>query len=311
MENNFKTKGILIMIFKWKWHLLILTIIGCTLGIIFSSPYFIKPMYKSTAVIYPVNLKQISKESESEQLLEIIQSTDIKFQVIDALNLYKHYKVDKENDPQHITNVLTNFNKNVSFKKTPNEAIQITVLDEVPQMASDIIDSILYSCNRLTLKIHTDQSKEFVEIYQNVKNRKMAEIDSLKDCLTKYRTEYGLLDMNEQVKKCTEAINEGKNVNEAKTILDNWKKYGADYITTDSLYVMALGYLNFTSTIYENNRREAEKYQTYYKLVTKQFPADKKATPVRWIIVLLSTIGAFFAGIIFIATIEGIKTQKN
>jgi len=63
--------------------------------------------------------------------------------------------------------------------------------------------------------------------------------------------------------------------------------------------------------IYENAERDSKKIQTYAHVVSKPFPADKKTYPVRWLIVLISVLGAFFAGVIIISVIEGSKINKS
>ena len=46
---------------------------------------------------------------------------------------------------------------------------------------------------------------------------------------------------------------------------------------------------------------------TYSNIVTEPFPADKKAFPVRWVVVALSGLGAFLLSIVIIFIIENRK----
>ena len=94
MESYFKTKSIFKIISKWKWHILIITVVATILSIVFSAPYFIHPKYKSSATLYPANIVCYSDESESEQMLEIMTSDDIKFSIIEQYDLYDHYYLD-------------------------------------------------------------------------------------------------------------------------------------------------------------------------------------------------------------------------
>ncbi|MDR2011287.1 MAG: hypothetical protein LBQ22_12485 [Bacteroidales bacterium] len=311
MENNFKTTDLLTMVLKWKWHLLALALIAGMLGAVFSSPFFIKPKYKSYSILYPANIKAISDESESEQMLEIIQSSDIKFKVIEELDLYSHYKIDEEKDKEAVFNILSEFDKNVSVQKTSNEGIKITALDENPQMAVDIINSMIKYYDELVLKLNVTKSEEILEIYKKEKDLKIEEIDSLSNSITDLRMKYGLLDLTSQVKTYTEAINNGKNINEAKTVLGNWKEYGTELAKTDSLFSYALRNYYTINTIYENTVRDVNKFQTYCHVISKPFPADKKSYPVRWIIVLFSALGTLLFGLITVAIIEGSKNSKN
>jgi len=309
MESYFKTKSIFKLIFKWKWHLLILIIIAGALGALFSSTWFIEPKYKSTAVVYPANITPSSEESESEQMLELLQSDDIKFEVIEAFDLYEHYDVSKDDD-NHIWKILKYYNGNITVTKTPNEAIIISAVDKDPQIASDIVDSIITYYDKKVLRLNTLKSEEIVKIYKAEYLKKLDEIDSLGNILKTYRTKYGMLDMSAQVEKYTEAIYMGKSLNEARQVLGNWQEFGADYNKNDSLFYYALADMHVSKVIYEEALRDAHKVQTYAHIVSKPYPADKKSYPVRWLIVLFSVVGAFFAGTIIISLIEGYKSHK-
>ena len=79
MNNFFDNQRILDLIWKRKLHFIVVGIIAIVLSAIFSGPTFIKPKFKSTARIYPTNnIAIFSEESETEQLLEIINSNDLK-----------------------------------------------------------------------------------------------------------------------------------------------------------------------------------------------------------------------------------------
>lgn len=309
MESYFKTKSIFGLILKWKWHLIILILAAAGLAALFSSPMFIKPKYQSSATLFPANIAPVSDESESEQMLEYLESNDIKFRVIDAFNLWEHYNVPKDNSNSK-WKILKIYNSNINIRKTPNEAIIITATDTDPQIASDIVDSIIKYYNDLVLQVNIEKSKEIVSIYKREYEKKQREVDSLGELLKKFRTEYGLLDMTAQVEKYTEAVYLGRSLDEAREVLGNWKNFGAEYQKTDSLFYYAIKDLYKNKNIYESSLRDASKFQTYAHVVSKPYPADRKSYPIRWLIVLMSMLGAFVAGVIVIAIIEAYKKSE-
>jgi len=89
MKDYTNNVSILNGIWKWKYHILIITAIGLILSAIFSGSYFITPKYKSYAVVYPANISPYSDESATEQMLQILQSKDIKDSVIKEFDLSK------------------------------------------------------------------------------------------------------------------------------------------------------------------------------------------------------------------------------
>lgn len=309
MESYFKTKSIFSLLAKWKWHLLIFMAVAGLLGALFSSSWFIKPKFESSAVVYPANITPLSEESESEQMLELLQSDEIKFKVIEAFDLYNHYGVDK-NSSTHINKIIKYFISNVTIQKTPNEAIVITVTDTDPQIASDMVDSIIAFYDLKVLKLNTEKSKEIVAIYKREYDKKIKEVDSLGNVLKVLRTKYNMLDLTAQVEKYTEAIANGRSLDEARNVLGNWEEYGSEFSKNDSLFYFAMTDLHKVKSIYEGSLRDSEKIQTYAHVVSKPYPADKKSFPVRWIIILFSVLGALLTGTIIVSLIEGSTKDK-
>ena len=308
MESYFKTKSIFGLISRWKWHLLIITIVSAVLGLVFSSPYFIHPKYKSSATLYPANIVCLSDESESEQMLEIMGSDDIKFQMIEKYGLYSHYGIDSTENTS-LAKMMSNYDNNVIIEKTPNDAIMITVCDEDPQMAADMVNSIIEYYDALVLKLNVVKSEEILEIYTNAAKEKEHIIDSLSDVIRKYGTEYGLIDGKSQTRAYSEAAAQGRSGTDS--ILKNWQIYGVEYSKTDTLLTNTIQRYNKDLKTCEDARRDINKTQTFSHVISKPYVADKKFYPVRWIITLLAGLGGCLIGIIAIAIIEGCRKPKE
>lgn len=309
MESYFKTTSIFNLIAKWKWHILIITIVGGVLGAVFSGPTFIHPKFKSQATLYPANVICFSDESESEQMLEILQSSDIKFGVIEKFDLYNHYRIDP-NDKSATAKLLKIYDKNIFVEKTQNDAINVTAVDEDPQIAADIANEIISEFNDKMLSLNKEKSLEQYNIYSNELINEQKEIDSLIKVLSNYGNEMGMINFDAQIKKYTEAIALGKNLDEARKVLGNWKSFGAEYLKTDSLLFVTLKWYAKDKRVAQESLRDANKQQTFAHIVSKPFPSDKKFYPVRWLIVLFSMLGACLIGTITIAIVEGCKKSK-
>jgi len=309
MESYFKTKSIFSMISKWKWHILIITVVAAILGIVFSHPFFIHPKYKSTAVLYPANIICHSDESESEQMLEIMGSDDIMFQIIEKYDLFSHYGLDSSVEGS-LAKMLKYYEDNVIIEKTPNDAIQVTVCDEDPQIAADMVNSIIEYYDILVQHMNASKSEELLKIYTNAALEKKHTIDSLSEVMKKYGTEYGMIDEKSQTRAYSEVTAQGRG-GEAATILKNWQEYGAEFKTTDSLLTSTIQRYNKDLKVCEDARRDMAKVQTFSHVVSKPFVADKKFYPVRWLIALLSALGGFLIGVIGIAIVEGCRKPKE
>jgi capsular polysaccharide biosynthesis protein len=314
MENFFDNRRILQSIWKWRIHLLIVVILAVVVSSVISSSYFIKPKYKSTARLYPVNLAEYSEESESEQLLEFIRTNDLKFRVIDAFNLPEVYKINRQ-DPLYVTYILDKYNKNVSFKKTEFETIEIKVLDENPQRACEMVDSIIHFFNEKIQQLHGEKYLEVYDIAIRDIQNKSKDIDSISTMLHSYTNQFGLLDYSLQVKAASEglmdaAANNG-NTKPSKEMLQNLTEKGIEFNRLQMRLTRNQMVMDSLLMIRDFALSHATKKITYAIVAEKPFPADKKSFPVRWLIVLLSTVSALAFSIVSIVLIDYIRASKQ
>jgi capsular polysaccharide biosynthesis protein len=308
MSQFLNTADIIRSIAKWKKHLIIIGVISLVASVIFSGPFFIKPRFKSYAVVYPSNLISYSNESPTEQMLQLFQSSEIRRRIIEVFQLKKHYQIDTVNNAHQLTDVIKAYEENVSIKQTEYESVQITALDEDPKTASDMVDSIITYFNKTTRDLQREKSQEVVVIYQNLFQDKKRELDSLDALLKEYRTKYGLLDYQEQTKELSRAYYNGKN-NSAKELLDALAAHGGEFSAmSDKMDNGLLAYAKLQFE-YENALKDVSKVLTYSNTVTKPIPADKKSTPIRWLIVMVSVVSSLFVGFLVLLFMDSARSS--
>ncbi len=311
MNNFFDNQRILNLIWKRKFHFIAIGVVAIVLSAVFSGPAFITPKYKSTARIYPTNLGVLSEESESEQMLEIINSNDIKLKMFEAFDLDEEYKIKKD-DPYYLTYMFDIYNSNVNTSKTEYETVEIKVLDRNPQRASNMCDSIIHFYNSKVREMHRAKDYEMVELTRKVLNKKNQEFDSLKVDLNNMRKEYGILDFNAQVPEVTRgymnALAAGRgstsDAQKIKDLYNNLSEKGTDAIWLQSQLRYLISSIDSLSTLYEIYLNEYEKDITYAHVVEYPQPADKKSYPVRWLIVAFSTVSAVFLALLVFLVLD-------
>src|SRR6187549_2700669 len=87
---------ILQLLSRWKKQLILVAIGSLVVSFIFTLPVFMTPMFKATAVVYPVNIEPYSNESPTEQLVQLFNADDVRDSLIKSFNLYKHYDIDSK-----------------------------------------------------------------------------------------------------------------------------------------------------------------------------------------------------------------------
>lgn len=295
MDNTFfNSIDLLRLLEKWKKHLIIVGLISLGGSILFSSPIFIKPRFKSFALVYPSNLIAYSTESATEQMLQLAQSYDIRDKIIKTFNLFEHYDIDTLKNKTYQSLIYKMYDENILIKKTEFESMEITVYDTDPMIASEITDSIIHYFDVKARELQREKSYEVLVITTDQLLNKRKEMDSMETLMHEYSMKYGLLDYKSQSKEVTRAYMRGLSVgntrviNESKQIMEGLKDKGTEFNSLNEHLWRIRGTYNDLKLANDVAYRDVYKKLTYANVVTKPFPSDKKAYPVRWLIVLIS-----------------------
>ncbi len=315
MTNFFDNQNLLETLWKWKKHLIVVGALAVVCSAIFSSATFIKPKFKSTARIYPSNnIYVFSDESQSEQLLEIANSQDIKLRVIDAFNLSDAYQINRQ-DPLYLTYMLAEFNENVSFKKTEYETVEIQVLDTDPRRACAMCDSIVSFLDEKIRSMHRIKYLEVVKIAKFDLGKIDGEIDSINSVMSEMRKSYQIFDYDSQAEEITKGmvkvlVEQKKNTSGGKE-LDQWMKNlaekGGEFQILDNQLKNLYFERDSVKQTYDWSVSNSNKKIVYAQPVQKPIVSDKKAYPVRWLIVAVSTFASLFAAMLVILLLENKK----
>lgn len=311
MESQFYHINLLQLLLKWKVHLAVIVLIASVLAAIFSGPVFITPKYKSEGIIYPSNISSYSDENETEQMLQILQSKDIADSIIDKFNLSEHYEISPEY--KHYYSVMMwEYWQNVTISKTPNEAVSIEVLDKNPQVASDMVDAMIHYYNMKVRSLHEEKFGEVVRMYERAMTKKKSYLDSLNARLTYLGTEYGLMDyeaQSEQVTKGYLKTIDGSgashvNTAEVNKMKENIETKGAEMLILQNLLRNETAKYTELKADYEMAYMDYDRQYTYSNILSQPYPADKKAYPIRWLIVVIAALASFFISFVVILILE-------
>jgi hypothetical protein len=305
-----EASGILRIAVNWWKPLLIIAAASAILAVIFSSPAFIKPLFKSTAILYPSNLAPYATENATEQMIQIFESEDILDHLIRDFHLFKHYDIDSAEEKYPINLIKYMMKERIKISKTEFESAELIVFDTDPVVASQICDSMISYMNAKVREMQREKYAEVVLIHKNQMDKLAHQVDSMENIQKTLRTDYGILEYEEQIKPFSKvyysALASGKS--SAGSIIENIKnnlaEKGGEYITLrENLYRIRSAY-NDLKVLYDNAVRDLNKVLTYTNVVTKPFPAEKKSYPVRSLIILGFTAAMVFVSFLIIIIIE-------
>jgi hypothetical protein len=262
--------------------------------------------------MYPSNVSPYSTESETEQMIQILQSKDIRDSLIKKFDLAKHYGIDPKYE-YYLSTMLWEWNQKVKINKTPYEAVTIEVYDRDPNTASAMVDAMIDFYNLKVRSLHKEKFGEVIINFREVWEMKLKDLDSLKQRAEDLGTQYGILDFPNQTKEVMRAyLGSGSQYNkkEAERLKKNLEEKGGEMMVLGELMKSEAGTYSQYKLDYDRAVQNYKRNYTYVNLLNKPFPADKKAYPIRWIIMIVSTISALLIAILVIGIIDHRKIKS-
>lgn len=310
MKNEFTFTGLVNVVRRNFKTLAILTVIAAVVGAVFSGPAFIKPKFKSEAVVYPVNIFPYSVESETEQMMQVFQASEIRDSIIEKFDLYSHWEIDR-NDKKARYKILKEWDDNVSVRRTNYESGVITVMDYSPDTAKMIVDEIIKQFNLTAAYLAHNKSMEYYKMAVSALKQRKQTIDSVAVILDSLRKQKNILDYEVQTQEVTKgyyrmlsAGYSGKKLDEAKDLLDNLKAYGGQFYELSSAMEVYLEDYGDWMVKRDNFYTDATKKLTYLNIVEFPEVPVKKSYPVRWVIVLSVIMATLLMAIVLLSIFQ-------
>ena len=329
--ENFNITSILIFLFK-KWKpIVIITFLAAVVSIIVS--LIIEEEFKSSVVIYPASTSSVSKalltdmsrapkdilkfgeEEETEQLMQILHSDEIKAKIISKYQLMQHYKIDPTGKYSK-TQLLKEYDDKISFRKTQYQAIEITVFDTDNQIAANIANDITAILDTVYNKVQKERAFMALEIIENQYQSEKTYIGQLEDSLSKLRA-LGVFDYENQARIYTESHTkalESGNSHKAKLLqdkLDILAKYGSTYNSLSQLLKKEIEQLSLLKSKYEEAKVDAYQNLPHKYIVNPAQISEKKSKPVRWLIVVFSTLSAFIFAVFLMLILDSLQSVRK
>lgn len=289
----------LFALLKAKYRILLgVGLFAVVLGTVLSHPLFMKPRYRSTATVYPVNLNSYSIETRTDQLLQLLHSNSIRDSLIQQFDLYAAYEVDTALKGGHFA-LYNEFLERVEITKTQYESVMIEVVDEDPVRARDMVNSMLDQVNKLARRLQREKSYEVLHIAERTLEHERYKLDSVERRLDTLRRTTGLLSYETQSKELTKGyvrmLSTGASQGQRDQVLSMIKELegrGGEFRLLTEMSNIFRGNYDRALTAYEAVVNDVTKELTYTNVIVYPEVSDRKVYPVRWLIVLLTTASA-------------------
>lgn len=335
-SKDFSSTNFLLFLYHWRKPILIISAIAFVGAIIFSSPMFITPKFKSTVILFPTSTGSISKsllsenqtaeqdvmqigeEEQAEQMLQILNSSRIRDKIISNYDLMNHYEIDP-NEKYKKTKLFSTYESNISFRRTEYMAVKISVLDVDAKIAAKIANDIAELVDSTKNAMQKERARKAFKIVETEFLQLTNEIQVMEDSLTALR-KLGVHDYESQAEMINQqyaielARGNQRGVKALEEKLAILALYGGPYVSIRDALEHEKKQLSQVKARYEEAKIDAEEILPQKFVVDSAYEAEKKSYPVRWIIVMISTISAFLMSVLVLAMIDSVvqyNKKKN
>jgi len=322
-EQTFDSNNLIVFILKrWK-SIFAITAVGAVISIIAS--LVIVPKFKSTVIMFPATSGSISKalltestsnkdllvfgeEEEVEQMMQVLLSEELKELVIDRFSLYEHYEIDSSTSYPR-TKMQKLYDENVKISRTRFMSIQIDVLDRDPVLAADLANGIAAYVDTMMNNIKQKRAKKALEIVEREYYHLNKQVEEYERQFREIRQK-GINNYESQSEVYNDAYavalaagkTSGAKILEEK--LQILSEYGGEYVKVRDRYYMANKRFGVVSQQYDLAKVDAEEVLPHTYIVESGKVAEKKAYPIRWLIVVVSTMSTFIFSVLLLLIID-------
>lgn len=313
LNLNKERNSLIQLIWKEKKMLSLITV--SMIFISFIGSFLITPLFLSTAIVFPAGSSNVSfsdqkngntaamyfgEKEQQEQLVQILQSSRIRDKVISKFNLLEHYEI-AENDENKYFKLYKEYGNHFDFIQTRYGSVQIGVLDRDAELAKKMANTIV----DLIDTVKNDMIRERTRPAFEINKRKMSQLLQIRDSvfyLMDSLTRMGVV--SEGVRSnLFQALVDSRNAQEKDKILEKLAvntEYGAQYNALELMRNEIIAKIADFRVSYEQAESDANANFNHKFVVEKAIKSDKKEKPKRIIIVLLSSLGGLFFGVLFI-----------
>ncbi|MDC0338189.1 Wzz/FepE/Etk N-terminal domain-containing protein [Flavobacteriales bacterium] len=322
-SNEFDSIDLISFLWKERKVLIILGILAVVVSSIVS--LMMQEKFLSTVTLFPAKSSSITfsevitedqsvtkfgEEEEAEQMLQILESALVREKIITRFDLMKHYDIDTAGKLKY-TELSETYSDNITFQRNNKGAVIINVLDHDKDTAALIANHIsnLFDSTKNSI-IHERALLEF-EVKKMKLHKLQDEMNVLRDTMSKLTT-LGVV-TNQAYQGLTLAMNSAKG-DETRTRyeqkLEMTEKYGSVLQSFQVRAEFLSERMATMETSYEQSESDAQSNISHKFVVELASPAEKKAYPIRWLIVAVSTFATVFFAIILLLFVAKIKELK-
>jgi uncharacterized protein involved in exopolysaccharide biosynthesis len=318
------SEGLIKFVWANRKKLLVFTVAAAVLSGIIA--FLMTPLFLSTAVVFPAATSSVSfseqrnakaaamdfgEEEQAEQLVQILQSSRIRDKVVSEFSLMEHYDIDAKGSNKYFK-LNEAYNNHISFNRTRFGSIRIDVLDEDPKLAAKIANKIVDLIDTVKNEMIAERTLPAFKVNE----RKLAQMKNDRDEILRKLdslADLGViaLDVRSNLFQAYVDAKNPKDREELKKKIDINMKYGAMYDGLEYMRNEKIVKIEDFNVSYEQAESDANTKFNHKFIVERAVEADKKEKPKRLIIIIVSSMAAFFIALFSLLLWEKYKELQS
>lgn len=323
-SQDFYSFDLMEVIWKWKVHLIFVFVLSAIVSSVVSLT--MKEEFLSSVTIYPAksntvtfsqhanqnqSATQFGEEEEAEQVIQILGSAEIRNRVINKYQLDSVYEINP-NSPTRMNDLHEKYNSHVSAERTRFGSVIIKVYDIDPERAMHMANDLSMLLDTVKNRMIRERAGYELDITRRKKEVVEKELEVIVDTLKKLN-EFGV-GGNQTQASLMEALANATDVvtrEEIRKKIAMNDKYGSSLASFSHELKLKHERLAEIEAAFEQAEANAHLNYTHKFVVEEAYMSDRKARPVRWIIVTVSTFVSTLLGLILILLFEKVKMIKQ
>jgi hypothetical protein len=220
LNASFSLEYLFAVLRRYRWYIGGLLLLTGLTAFVLTLPAFYKPEFRSETTIYPnsserfdlINIFHAEPSTyvyggakEVEKLDNLASSEALKLAVIDSLNLWEAYGVDKGGaSPKY--EVLRTYDRNVRTIRVEGNGLSIEAYDTDPQRAADIVNLVARRVDALNQQMLSQNKAAVLALYRSSEGRLIRQMEAYNDSARQLRRQYNVLRGLTQTEVLTEQV---------------------------------------------------------------------------------------------------------
>lgn len=261
------------------------------------------------------DLLAYGETEDAERLLQILNSHRIRNRIIEKYDLYTHYNIDPS-EPGAKTDMALTYGSNVSANLTRFGSIRVQVLDTDPELARDMANDMAFLVDSVANSMRNERANEAYKLALGALAQTSEQIAQAEDSLASLHA-LGIYDFETQVEGLTAqygmAVASGRSAaaNTLKKDLERLGTLANGYNNLSAYLEAAYQQQSLLKKRVELMRVDAETQLSSSFIVDYASAADKKAKPVRWLIVVMTSVVAVGAAFLAMLAWDTLQRAQN